>query len=125
MYVQSESDSESDWRDSRGLGHGVSPQESHQTCRLVASESDFCEKDLSDDSSVDGAFSDAALSGNTSEGCHLQTDDSDCDTALSGCESKGCRLQREDAENVVIDVVDEGKSGKITYVFESEPNVIL
>ena len=125
MYVQSESDSDSDWGDTRGPGHGVSPQESHQTCRLVASESDFCEQDSSDDSSLDGVFSDTALSGHTSEGCRLQADDIDCDTALSGCESKGCRLQRDNAENVVIDVVDEGKSGKITYVFESKPNVRL
>ena len=125
MYVQSESDSDSDWGDARGLGHGVSPKESHQTCRLVASESDFCEKDSSDDSSLDGAFSDTALSGHTSEGCRLQADDIDCDTASSGCESKGCRLQRDNFENVVIDVDDEGKSGKITYVFESKPNVIL
>ena len=125
MYVQTESESDSDWSDSRGLGHGVSPQESRQTCRLVASESDFCEKDSSDDSSLDGAFSDTALSGHTSEGCRLQTDDADSDTALSGCESKGCRLQRDGAEDVVIDVVDEGKSNTIIYVFESNRNVIL
>ena len=101
-----------------GLGHGVSPQGSHQTCRLVASESDFCEQDSSDDSSLGGVFSDTALSGHTSEGCRLQADDIDCDTALSGCDSKGCRLQRDIAENVVIDVVDEGKSAKITYVLK-------